>query len=125
MHEEELRRTGSSLAYRMLGRVADAEDVVQEGLLRFHQAEAKEEIASPGAFLTTVVTRLSIDQLRSARVGREQHYGPWLPEPLLPEAAADAATQAETADSLAFLVVLETLAPIERAVFLLRDVFDL
>jgi RNA polymerase sigma-70 factor (ECF subfamily) len=125
--EEALRRTGFSVAYRMLGSVADAEDIVQEALLRLHQAEAKEEIASPVAFLTTVVTRLSIDHLRSARVRRAQYFGPWLPEPLLPEAAADAATHAEMADSLslAFLVVLETLAPVERAVFLLRDVFDL
>jgi RNA polymerase sigma-70 factor (TIGR02957 family) len=124
---EELRPLLFSIAYRMLGSVGDAEDVVQEAFLRAERAEAEgAEIASRRAFLTTVATRLAIDQLRSARARRETYVGPWLPEPLLTSTEPDAAEHAEMADSLSmsFLVLLETLSPVERAVFLLREVFE-
>jgi RNA polymerase sigma-70 factor (TIGR02957 family) len=124
---EELRPLLFSIAYRMLGSVGDAEDVVQEAFLRAERAEADgAQIASRRAFLTTVTTRLAIDQLRSARARRETYVGPWLPEPLLTSTEPDAAEHAEMADSLStsFLVLLETLSPVERAVFLLREVFD-
>jgi RNA polymerase sigma-70 factor (TIGR02957 family) len=124
---EELRPRAFAIAYRMLGSVSEAEDVVQEGLLRLHRAEQEgERIESPRAYLSTVVTRLAIDQLRSARVRRETYVGEWLPEPLLASAEDDPARQAEVADSLslAFLVLLESLSPEQRAVFLLREVFD-
>ena len=116
-----------AIAYRMLGSVGDAEDIVQEAFLRYHQAVSEQaSVESPRAFLATVTTRLSVDFLRSARVRREAYLGPWLPEPLLADPAApDPARHAEDADSLsmAFLLVLERLNPVERAVFLLRDVF--
>jgi RNA polymerase sigma-70 factor (ECF subfamily) len=125
---EELRPLLFSIAYRMVGSVGEAEDIVQEAFLRIHRAEAGgTRIESPKAYLSAVATRLSIDHLRSARVRREQYVGQWLPEPLLTdEAAPDAAAHAETADSLsmAFLVLLESLTPVERAVFLLREVFE-
>jgi RNA polymerase sigma-70 factor (TIGR02957 family) len=124
---EELRPRAFAIAYRMLGSVAEAEDVVQEGLMRLHaQREAGEEIESPQAYLSTVVTRLAIDELRSARVRRETYVGEWLPEPIVADPGSDPAEQAELADSLsmAFLVVLESLTPEQRAVFLLREVFD-
>jgi RNA polymerase sigma-70 factor (TIGR02957 family) len=124
---EELRPRAFSIAYRMLGSVSEAEDVVQEGLLRLHRAESDgERIESPRAYLSTVVTRLAIDQLRSARMRRETYVGEWLPEPLLASEDEDPARQAEVADSLslAFLVLLESLSPEQRAVFLLREVFD-
>jgi RNA polymerase sigma-70 factor (TIGR02957 family) len=124
---EELRPLLFSIAYRMLGSVGDAEDVVQEAYLRAERAEAQgADIASRKAFLTTVATRLAIDQLRSARARRETYVGPWLPEPLLTSTEPDAAEHAEMADSLSmsFLVLLETLTPVERAVFLLREVFE-
>jgi RNA polymerase sigma-70 factor (TIGR02957 family) len=131
---EELRPVAFAVAYRMLGSVAEAEDVVQEALLRLHAAlERGEEISSPRAYLATVTTRLAIDELRSARARRESYVGDWLPEPLveaepLSAAAAteDPARQAEMADSLsyAFLLLLESLTPEERAVLLLHDVFD-
>ncbi|HEY1596080.1 MAG TPA: RNA polymerase sigma-70 factor [Thermoleophilaceae bacterium] len=123
---EELRPLLFSIAYRMLGSASEAEDVVQEAFLRFHQAGKEERIDNPKAYLATVTTRLSIDQLRSARVRRETYTGTWLPEPLLTEQSPDVAQHAETADSLsmAFLVLLESLSPTERAVFLLREVFD-
>ena len=124
---EELRPLLFSIAYRMVSSVSEAEDIVQEAFLRIHRAEAGgEKIESPRAYLSAVVTRLSIDHLRSARVRREQYVGQWLPEPLLTDPEPDAAAQAETADSLsmAFLVLLESLTPVERAVFLLREVFD-
>jgi RNA polymerase sigma-70 factor, ECF subfamily len=124
---EELRPLLFSIAYRMLGSVSDAEDVVQEAFLRAERAEAEgAEIASRKAFLTTVATRLAIDQLRSSRARRETYVGPWLPEPLLTSTEPDAAEHAEMADSLSmsFLVLLETLSPVERAVFLLREVFE-
>jgi RNA polymerase sigma-70 factor (TIGR02957 family) len=129
-HDEllaELRPAAFAIAYRMLGSVAEAEDVVQETLLRVHRSlEAGERIDSPRAFAATVATRLSIDQLRSARVRRESYVGEWLPEPLVSDPAGDPARQAEMADSLsmAFLVLLESLSPEQRAVLLLRDVFD-
>jgi RNA polymerase sigma-70 factor, ECF subfamily len=123
-----------SIAYRMLGTVSDAEDIVQEAFLRFHRAaaagppgaSARDGIDSPKAFLSAVTTRLCIDQLRSARARREAYLGEWLPEPLLTDPAApDPAGAAEQADSLslAFLLLLEQLTPVERAVFLLHDVF--
>jgi RNA polymerase sigma-70 factor, ECF subfamily len=124
---EELRPLLFSIAYRMVSSVSEAEDIVQEAFLRTHRAEAGgEKIESPKAYLSAVVTRLSIDHLRSARVRREQYVGRWLPEPLPTDPDSDAAAQAETADSLsmAFLVLLESLTPVERAVFLLREVFD-
>jgi RNA polymerase sigma-70 factor (TIGR02957 family) len=124
---EELRPRAFAIAYRMLGSVAEAEDVVQEALLRLHRAESEgERIESPRAYLSTVVTRLAIDQLRSARVRRETYVGEWLPEPLLVSEEEDPARHAEVADSLslAFLVLLESLTPEQRAVFLLREVFD-
>jgi RNA polymerase sigma-70 factor (TIGR02957 family) len=124
---EELRPRAFAIAYRMLGSVSEAEDVVQEGLLRLHQAlERGEEIASPGAYLATVVTRLGIDELRSARARRESYVGEWMPEPLPTDDRDDPARHAETADSLsmAFLVLLESLSPEQRAVLLLREVFD-
>ena len=125
---EELRPLLFSIAYRMIGSVGEAEDIVQEAFLRIHRAEADgTRVESPKAYLSAVTTRLSIDHLRSARVRREQYFGQWLPEPLLTDdSTPDAAAHAETADSLsmAFLVLLESLTPVERAVFLLREVFD-
>jgi RNA polymerase sigma-70 factor, ECF subfamily len=116
-----------SIAYRMVGSVSEAEDIVQETFLRAHRA-GPERVDSPKAYLTAITTRLAIDHLRSARVRREEYVGPWLPEPLVTDAddpTADPAAHAETADSLslAFLVLLERLSPVERAVFLLREVF--
>jgi RNA polymerase sigma-70 factor (ECF subfamily) len=124
---DELRPVAFAIAYRMLGSVAEAEDVVQEALLRLHQAlEGGEQIASPRAFVATVTTRLAIDELRSARVRRERYVGEWLPEPILTDDLEDPARQAEMADSLslAMLVLLESLSPEQRAVLLLHDVFD-
>ena len=123
---DELRRLLFSIAYRMVGSVSDAEDLVQEAYLRMHREQREgTEIESPKAFLTTVITRLSIDHLRSARVQREQYVGEWLPEPLLEDPDPGPADHAEMSDtlSLAFLVLLESLSPLERAVFLLHDVF--
>jgi RNA polymerase sigma-70 factor (ECF subfamily) len=126
---EDLRPLLFSIAYRMLGSVAEAEDVVQDAFLRYQDALSRPgtEIESPKAYLSAVTTRLAIDHLRSARVRRESYVGEWLPEPLLTdESAPDAARYAEDADtlSMAFLLVLERLSPVERAVFLLHDVFD-
>jgi RNA polymerase sigma-70 factor (TIGR02957 family) len=124
---DELRPGAFAIAYRMLGTVSEAEDVVQEALLRLHKAQVEgERIESPRAYVSTVVTRLGIDQLRSARRRRETYPGDWLPEPLLTSEEDDPARQAEMADSLslAFLVLLESLSPEQRAVFLLHDVFD-
>ncbi len=123
----ELRRPAFAIAYRMLGSVSEAEDMVQEGFLRLHRArEGGERIESPRAYLSTVVSRLSLDHLRSARVRREAYVGEWLPEPLVGSADDDPARKAEMADSLslAFLVLLESLSPEQRAAFLLREVFD-
>jgi RNA polymerase sigma-70 factor, ECF subfamily len=118
---EELRPYLFAIAYRMLGSVAEAEDVVQDAFLRYHEADVDAE--SPRAYLATVTTRLAIDQLRSARSRREVYPGEWLPEPIVGD---EAVRHTETADSLslAFLHLLEKLAPVERAVFLLREVFD-
>ena len=130
MTEEEfdaLRPPAFAIAYRMLGSVSEAEDVVQEGFLRLHRArEGGERIESPRAYLSTVVSRLSLDHLRSARARRETYVGEWLPEPLVASADDDPARKAEMADSLslAFLVLLESLSPEQRAAFLLREVFD-
>src|SRR5262245_22444324 len=112
----------------MVGSVSDAEDIVQDAYLRYHRAthESGTEVESPKAYLSTVTTRLAVDHLRSARVRREQYVGPWLPEPLLTDPEPDGAERAEVTESLsvAFLVVLESLSPVERAVFLLHYVFD-
>ncbi len=130
MTEEEfdqLRPSAFAIAYRMLGSVSEAEDIVQEGLLRLHRArEGGERIESPRAYLSTVVSRLSLDELRSARARREVYVGEWLPEPLVPSADDDPARRLEMSDSLslAFLVLLESLSPEQRAAFLLREVFD-
>jgi RNA polymerase sigma-70 factor (TIGR02957 family) len=124
---EELRPVAFAIAYRMLGTVSEAEDVVQDALLRVHQAvEGGERIASPRAFVATVTTRLAINELRSARARREQYVGEWLPEPIITDGSADPAQEAEMADSLsvALLVLLENLSPEQRAVLLLHDVFD-
>ncbi len=124
---EELRPSAFAIAYRMLGSVSEAEDVVQEGFLRLHRArEGGERIESPRAYLSTVVSRLSLDELRSARVRRETYVGEWLPEPLLVNPDDDPARKLEMADSLslAFLVLLESLSPEQRAAFLLHEVFD-
>jgi RNA polymerase sigma-70 factor, ECF subfamily len=114
-----------SIAYRMLGSVADAEDVVQESYLRWREAP-EAEVRSPKSYLSAVVTRLSIDRLRSARARREEYVGPWLPEPLVAERAEEVTVLDELDESLsiAFLVLLESLNPVERAVFILREVFD-
>nr|WP_202881311.1 RNA polymerase sigma-70 factor [Pedococcus badiiscoriae] len=123
---DELRPTAFAIAYRMLGSVSEAEDVVQEALLRVHHSlDAGEEIASPRAFVATVTTRLAINELRSARARRERYVGEWLPEPIITDARDDPARHAETADSLslAMLVLLESLSPEQRAVLLLHDVF--
>ena len=124
---DELRPTAFAIAYRMLGSVSGAEDLVQEALLRVHQAlDEGEQLASPRAYVATVITRLAIDELRSARARRESYVGDWLPEPLITDGHDDPAHQAETADSLsvAMLVLLETLSPEQRAAILLHDVFD-
>jgi RNA polymerase sigma-70 factor (ECF subfamily) len=124
---DELRPGAFAIAYRMLGSVSEAEDVVQEALLRVHQAlDAGEQIAFPRAFVTTVTTRLAINELRSARARRERYVGEWLPEPIITGGHDDPAGHAETADSLslAMLVLLESLSPEQRAVLLLHDVFD-
>jgi RNA polymerase sigma-70 factor (ECF subfamily) len=114
-----------SIAYRMLGSVMDAEDIVQEAFVRWQQA-SEAEVRSPKAYLSAIVTRLCIDQLRSARAQREEYVGPWLPEPLPSERTPGVAHTAvlEESLSMAFLVLLESLTPTERAVFLLREVFD-
>jgi RNA polymerase sigma-70 factor, ECF subfamily len=123
---DELRPLMFSIAYRMTGSVGDAEDIVQEAVIRTYRAARQGTIVeSPKAFVTTTTTRLAIDHLRSARVQREAYVGTWLPEPLLSDPAPGPAERAEMSDSLslAFLVLLESLSPVERAVFLLREVF--
>ena len=122
---EEHRALLFSIAYRMLGMRADAEDIVQETFLRW-QTTRVEEVHNPRAFLVTVATRLSINQLQSARAKREEYFGAWLPEPLVTGTAADSGTipGIDGSLSMAFLVLLERLTPMERAVFLLREVFD-
>jgi RNA polymerase sigma-70 factor, ECF subfamily len=124
----DLRPLLFSIAYRMLGSISEAEDVVQEAFIRFQRALAEDtSVESPKAYLSAVVTRLAIDHLKSARVRRETYVGEWLPEPLVTdEGTGDPAGHAEQVDSLSmsFLVLLERLTPVERAVFLLHDVFD-
>ncbi len=124
---EELQPLMFSIAYRMLGSATEAEDIVQEAFLRFHRETSEgTQVDSPKAYLSAVTTRLSIDHFRSARVRRESYVGTWLPEPLLTDADDEVVRHAETADSLSmgFLVLLESLTPVERAVFLLREVFE-
>lgn len=124
---EELRPLLFSIGYRMVGSVAEAEDLVQEAYLRYHRAITQGDvIESPKAFLTTVTTRLAIDSLRSARARHETYVGVWLPEPLVLSMESDPAEKTEMDDSLslAFLVLLQTLSPVERAIFLLREIFD-
>jgi RNA polymerase sigma-70 factor (TIGR02957 family) len=113
-----------AIAYRMLGTIADAEDAVQDAWLRW-SAAPRADVADPRAYLARVVTNTALNRLRSARSRREAYVGPWLPEPLLTEAGPDAAERAELAESVsvAMLVVLESLTPEERAVFVLREVF--
>ena len=123
---QELRPLLFSIAYRMVGSASEAEDLVQEAFLRLRRAVAGgAEVAAPKAYLSAVTTRLAIDHLRSARVQRERYVGAWLPEPLVTGQEPDPAGHAETADSLslAFLVLLERLSPVQRAVFLLHEVF--
>src|ERR687895_89697 len=124
---EELRPLLFSIAYRMVSSASEAEDFVQEAFLRYHrETEGGTEIESPKAWLSTVTTRLAINQVQSARARRESYVGTWLPEPIVTDFESEAARHAETADSLsmAFLVLLESLGPVERAVFLLREVFE-
>ena len=120
---QELRPLLFAIAYRILGSVAEAEDAVQETWLRYESSPTQP--TSTKAFLSAVVTRISIDVLRSARVRRETYVGPWFPEPLLTDPYEDPARSAELADSLsmAALLLLERLSPLERAVFVLREVF--
>src|SRR5215213_3669833 len=120
---EALRRHAFGVAYRMLGSVAEAEDVAQEALLRLMRQD--DPIVEPAAWMTTVATRLSINVLRSARARRESYVGPWLPEPLVEDPAPGPALRAELAESLslAMLTLLERLTPVERAAYLLREVF--
>lgn len=123
---DELRPVSFAIAYRMLGSVSEAEDVVQEALLRIHRELADDkQIASPHAFVATVTTRLAINELKTARARREHYVGDWLPEPIVTD-GHDPAWHAEMADSLsmAVLVLLESLSPEQRAVLLLHDVFD-
>ena len=114
-----------SIAYRMLGSASDAEDVLQDAWLRYHGADTS-AIRSAKAFATTVVTRLCLDRLKSARTKREEYVGPWLPEPVLTSDVEDPEGLLQRAESvtLAFLVLLEQLSPEERAVFLLKDIFE-
>lgn len=120
------RRDLFALAYRMLGSASDAEDVLQDAYLRYTAAPRAEELRAPKAYLNTIVTRLCLDRLKAARATREQYLGPWLPEPVLTPVEGDPQQIVEQheAVTLAFLVLLEQLSPTERAVFLLRDVFE-
>lgn len=111
------------IAYRMLGTRDDAEDIVQEAYIRWHKAD-NEEIESPEAWLVTVTTRLSIDRLRKASAERESYIGPWLPEPILTGPSPEENAELASNLSLAFMTLLERLSPVERAVFLLHDIFD-
>ncbi|RII13945.1 ECF RNA polymerase sigma factor SigJ [Streptomyces sp. YIM 130001] len=124
---EEHRSVLTGVAYRMLGRVADAEDVVQDAWLRWSSAD-REEVREPRAYLVRMTTRLAIDRLRQITARRESYVGPWLPEPIVTDfgpTVQDSAERAVLADSvsLAVLVVLESLSPLERAVFVLREAF--
>jgi RNA polymerase sigma-70 factor, ECF subfamily len=124
---EEQRSYLFSIAYRLLGTVGDAEDVVQEAFLRWQRGgERTQQVRSPRAYLATIVVRLCMDELRSARARREVYVGPWLPEPLITSGRADLTDSLVLRESLsfAFLLMLESLSPLERAVFVLREVFD-
>src|ERR1700761_8806797 len=114
-----------SVAYRMLGSVADAEDMLQETFIRWQEA-TEEDIRSPRAYLVTIISRLCLNHLQSARVQREEYVGQWLPEPVVTDAASDPLeiVRVDESLSMAFLVMLERLTPVERAVFLLREVFE-
>src|SRR3954462_15288621 len=114
-----------SIAYRMLGSASDAEDVVQDAWLGYRGAD-RSSIRSPKAYLTTIVTRLCLDRLKSARATREEYVGTWLPEPVATDGRREPEGSLALSESvtLAFIVLLETLTPEERAVFLLREVFD-
>lgn len=125
---EDYRGLLFAIAYRMLGTAMEAEDIVQEAFLRF-QSTPRETIQSPQAFLRTITTRLCLDHLKSAKVQRETYIGPWLPEPILTAQQSDMLNPSQSLSqkesiSMAFLVMLERLTPIERAVFILREVFD-
>jgi RNA polymerase sigma-70 factor, ECF subfamily len=122
---ERHRRLLFSIAYRMLGSVADAEDILQDAFMRWQRA-SKTEVKSPKAFLITVVTRLCINHLQSARVRREQYVGEWLPEPLVTDLGSQPSrtVQVDESVSMALLLLLERLTPVERAVFLLQEIFD-
>ena len=122
---ETYRRRLLGLAYRMLGSMADAEDAVQETYLRWHAA-ARDQVLDPRAFLMTTTTRICLDVLTSARVRREEYVGPWLPEPVVDAAALAPDSHTELAEdlSIALLLTLDRLSPLERAAFLLHDVFD-
>jgi RNA polymerase sigma-70 factor (ECF subfamily) len=119
------RRRLLGLAYRMLGSIADAEDAVQEAYLRWHAAD-REKVAAPRAFLMTTTTRICLDMLTSARARREEYVGPWLPEPVLDTGALAPDSHTELGEdlSIALLLTLDRLSPLERAAFLLHDVFD-
>ena len=121
---EEYRGLMFAVAYRMLGTIADAEDAVQDAWLGW-SAASRADVADPRAYLVRIVTNTALNRLRAARARREAYIGPWLPEPLLTAAGPDAAERAELAESVsvAMLVVLESLTPEERAVFVLREVF--
>jgi len=120
------RRHLTGLAYRMLGSLAEAQDAVQDAYLRWHQTD-RTAIGDARAFLSRVVTRLCLDQLKSARARHEHYVGPWLPEPVLDESAlaADAASAYAKDLSVALMLTLERLSPLQRAAFLLHDVFDM
>ncbi len=122
---EKYRRLLFSISYRMLGSVADAEDMVQETFIRWQRASTT-EVRSPKAFLITVVSRLCINYLQSARARREEYVGEWLPEPIVtePESQASRIVQVDESVSMALLLLLERLTPVERAVFILREIFD-
>jgi len=122
---EPYRRRLLGLAYRMLGSMAEAEDAVQEAYLRWHDVD-RDRVDEPRAFLTTTTTRICLDVLKSARARREEYVGPWLPDPVTDTAALAPDAQTEIAEdlSVALLLALETLSPLERAAFLLHDVFD-
>ncbi|HKY93648.1 MAG TPA: sigma factor, partial [Kiloniellales bacterium] len=122
---EQERRRLTGLAYRMLGSLADAEDVLQDAWLRWQKTD-RSTVDNPAAFLTAVVTRLALDRLKSARARRETYVGPWLPEPLLEGAdlAIEPAAEIAADLSVALLLALERLSPLERAAFLLHDIFE-
>src|SRR5215510_13484011 len=120
------RRRLTGLAYRMLGSLSEAEDIVQDAYLRWHAAD-RGQVDNPRAYLSRTVARLCLDHLKSARVRRETYVGPWLPEPIVDETALSPDSASELADdlSVALLMTLERLSPLERAAFLLHDVFDM